>query len=341
MGKSKKTGEVSAAEEPRERTSGIAPSGLMVEPVPDATKDEFHLELGRSLDETERHINHVVKEKPDTLKTWRCAREVVEKFKPVPWFIWRISNYVFSRSGQINSVPEGMIMGLRRLLFAAASDLLLGSGKPVSNLKVATSLLRSDVIAAVSVVHAVCRRLATKEFERIWRPIIDDALLRAQIGYYVGRRCEHFGAGRGMLAGFAGRAGLAILIASGDLQQARHALEELAAGRDIGEVGLELYGCDPLQVSALMLSASGCGKDAAFGVVTYVSKEPLESLANNEQRAWLAAFTVCEKIRLGQQVLVPSDYWQLLEYTEAGEREQLVELAKTFVREGTNWAWIA
>ena len=46
-------------------------------------------------------------------------------------------------------------------------------------------ILPSDVVAASSVIHAVCRRLGTRQFERIWRPILDDAILRARIGYLV------------------------------------------------------------------------------------------------------------------------------------------------------------
>ncbi len=327
--------------ETKSRTNHRKASELVSEPTEDRDSERFSSELGRSLDEAESHIQAKVKEVPNALETWHRAREVVEKLKPVPWFVWRISNYVFSRSGQINPVPEGMVIGLRRLLFAAASDPVLGSGNPVSNLRVALGLVRSDVIAAVSVIHAVCRKLATREFERIWRPIIDDALLRAQIGFFIGGRSESFGPGRGMLAGFSGRAGLAILIATGDLEQARGALEELASGRDIGAVGLEIYGCDPLQVSALLLSVSGCGKDAAFGVVSYVSKEGVADLASPEQRSWLACFGVCEKVRTGLADELTSEQWDILDYANKEDRSQLIDMARGLVREGSSWDWIA
>ena len=88
-------------------------------------------------------------------------------------------------------------------------------------------------------------------------------------------------------------------------------MEELASGRDIGEVGLEIYGCDPLQVSAMMLSAGGCGRDAAFGTVSFAAKDGLAAVENEEQQVWLAAFTVCEKVRLGRTADLDERYWNI------------------------------
>ncbi len=323
-------------EDPRRSSAG----GLVVEPKEGKDQDQFNAELNRTLEETERQISTRMGGRPDALQAWQKARQVVEQFKPVPWFIWRLSNFVFSRPGQINVVPQGMVMGLRRLLFAAASDEILGSGTPVNNMRIALSALRSDIIAAVSVIHGVCRKLSSKDFERIWRPILEDAILRAQIGFFVGERRPGFGSGRGMLAGFSGRAGLAVLIASGDIEQARKALEELASGRDIGEVGLEIYGCDPLQISAMMLSAAGCGRDAAFGTVSFAAKDSLSAVENEEQQVWLAAFTICEKVRLGRSADLDDRLWNTLGYNDQQERDQLADMAKILVRNGTAWNWL-
>jgi len=296
--------------------------------------------IGLSLDETVIQAAALALSKPDAVKAWQKARVLVEEFRPIPWFIWRISNYVFGKSGQLNVVPEGMVMGLKKLMFAAASDSIMGSGQPVTNMKLALSTLRSDVIAASSVIHAICRRLATRQHERIWRPILDDALLRAQLGFFVGERRGSFGSGRGMLAGFAGKAGLAVLIASGDLEQARTALDRLAGGENVSTVGQEVYGCDALQVSAMMLSASGCGRDAGFGTVSYASQEQMEILENDEQKAWRAAFTICEKIRTNSESEIDDSLWLLLRYDEKDPRAHLVDMSKLLVRTGTNWSWL-
>lgn len=169
---------------------------------------------------------------------------------------------------------------------------------------------------------------------------MDDALLRCEIGYLVGERVPTFGAGRGMLAGFAGRCGLAILIACGTLDQARKALELLAGGSEIKNVGLNVYGCDPLQVSAMTLSAAGCGRDAAFGTVRYASPEAMLLTENQEQFQWLSAFTVVEKVRIGREREVDEKYWEALGFVLGQDRGDLVEVAESLARKGHSFSWI-
>ncbi len=321
-----------------------ASGGLVVEPEGDLSEsDSFARQLEETLRETEAEVKEAgrIRSLEDQITSWGAARELVNSFKPVPWFIWRLSNYVLGRAGKISPITEGLVFGMRRLIFAAASDKVLGSGEKVNNVRRALQLLPPDVISAVSVIHAVCRRLHTRQFERIWRPIIDDALLRCQIGFYIGQVKAEFGPGRGMLAGFAGRCGLAILIASGELEQARMALEMLAGGADISEVGVRIYECDPLQVSALTLSAAGCGRDAAFGTVAYASDDPLAVVQNEPQKCWLAAFTIAENVRMFTLDKVDVSLLEVLGYSGAREQEELAELVKMLVRRGHGWNWLA
>ena len=273
-------------------------------------------------------------------KSWAKARKIVEDFKPVPWFIWRLSNYVLGSAGQTKTVTDGALIGLRRLVFAAASDSFLGAGKKVNSIHRAIDILSPDVIAAVAVVHGVCRRLATCQFERIWRPILDDAILRAQIGFLVGERKREFGAGRGMLAGFAGRSGLAILIATGELDQARKALEMLAAGKEISHVGLQVYGVDPLQVSAMTLSAAGCGREAAFGTVRYATPTLPSEVSDTEQFHWLSAFTITECIRTGRTRDIKDHFWESLGYMIGQDRGDLIAVTESMLRKGHTIPWI-
>jgi hypothetical protein len=272
--------------------------------------------------------------------TWQRARQIVEDFRPVPWFIWRISNFVFGTPGEIRVIPEGLVFGLRRLLFAAASDSLLGGSEKVTDVATAMRVLPSDVIAAASVIHALCRKLASKHLERMWRPILDDSLIRAQIGHRVGAQNPNFGAGRGMLAGFAGRVGFAILLATGDEQQAQAAMEKLAVGVSARDVGVSIYGCDPIQVSAMTLSAAGCGRDCAFGMVSYAIDRPGCCLANQDQAHWLAAFAITENVRLNTTQQLGEDTWEFLNFLKLEERTALIDQAKNHIRRGHGWQWM-
>lgn len=320
-----------------------SPGDLIVEPE-EGDRAEFSSQLERTLEETERQARRIGAQAsaPDRDRSWERAREIVADFRPAPWFIWRLVNFVLGQSGQINSISEGLVFGLRRLIFAAASDPVLGCGEKVNDVRQALKIVPADVIAATALIHAVCRRMHSRPFERIWRPVLDDALLRARIGHRVGMYDPQFGPGRGMLAGFAGRCGLAVLISSGELDQARQALEMLATGAPINKVGLGVYQCEPLHVSALLLSAGGCGRDAAFGTAGYSLRDYGVAAGENlDQQKWLAAFVICEGVRLMKEDLVDEGSWTVLGFVNTLDREALFSETRKAVRQGHGWNWMA
>lgn len=308
----------------------------------DLSDEQFEDQLERTLKETEEAVLEVTgaRDGTDEAFAWHASRHVVEEFKPVPWFIWRLCNFVLGKSGQIGEITEGMVFGLRKLLFAAASDPSIGAGGNVSSMRQALQILPSDVVASVGVIHAICRRLSKKPHERIWRPLLDDALLRARIGVEIGLQRPQFGPGRTMLAGFAGRCGLSILISSGDLDQARKSLELLATGLGIQDVGLKVYKCDPLQISAMTLSACGCGRDAAFGTASFASENPQNVVQNDEQMCWLAAFSITEYVRRGKPEGIDPKFWEILGYTNQADIDGIFVGTKKVVRRGHGWDWI-
>lgn len=304
---------------------------------------EFEAGIAAELDRTESSARQVGALEPESLesRSWHRAREVVSAFKPTPSVIWRLANYVFGKPGEIRPISEGFVFGLRKFLYAISSDPILGAGEPIKDVRRALKVVAPDVLAAGAVIHAISRRLAAKQFERIWRPILDDALLRANIGFMVGERCAAFGSGRGMLAGFSGRSGLAVLISSGSMDEARRALEGLATGEDIAVVGLNVYGCNPLQVSAMLLSASGVGKDAAFGSVSYALRDRApQTLSNVEQERWLAAFTITELMRMNQPAAIGAERWRVLDLADERDQNDLIDRVKPLLRRGHRWQWI-
>ena len=313
---------------------------LLSEPESSVETEKYAREVQQALERVrDEALSFNQRNKDEDMQSLFGVTELVQKFHPVPWFVWRLSNYVFS-GGTKASVPEGLVLGLRRLLFAAASDRVLGSGEKVNSMRQALEVLPPDVTAALAVIHAVSKRLQTKPFERIWRPILDDALLRAHIGYYVGMSCDDFGSGRGMLAGFAGRAGLAILISSGAMEQAGAALSALAEGGSIAQVGQSFYGCDPLQVSAMLLSASGCGRDAALGAISYSRPSEARIVQSDSQQRWLAAFSIIEATRTGAMSVVSDSLWQIMQISTQEDRKHLRTLAQDAIHEGHGWDWL-
>jgi len=277
---------------------------------------------------------------PHASKSWQRARELVQEFQPVPWVIWKLSKYAIGTNEKINKLVEPSVLGLRRLLFAAASDRVLGAGEKIADVRTALQVLPSDVVAAVAVIHGICRRLHSFENERFWRPVLEDALLRAHLGFYVGQVKEDYGPGRGMLAGVAGRIGYAVLLASGDSDKAARAQELVASGHDLQQSTLEVYGIDHLHVGALIMSAAGCGRDAAFGIVAFASHDQRRNALNSFQLRWLACIALIDGIRMGTIEGVDQGYWEELCFSKESDRNDLLDLARMAIRRGHGWNWI-
>ncbi len=316
------------------------PSALVIEADAGAPAEEFAAQLSKTLAETESEVIAATgKNSEGGVESWHRARVIVEQFKPAPWFIWRLSNFVFSNSAQVGVLPQGFMLGLRRLLFAAASDSILGVGGKVNNVHKALKILRAEVIGAISVIHSISRKLQGGQHERIWRPILDDAILRAQIGYILGSSAASFDPGRMMLAGFAGRCGLAIQISTGSLEQAHKSLDLLSKGEELRRVGLKVYQAEPLQVSAMVLTAAGCGRDAAFGTVNFAVRTNSEGLEPTQLK-WLAAFSVVEYLREGKIGKISEEFWHTLGFNDKDVRNELNEQIKKMVRKGHEWGWL-
>jgi hypothetical protein len=244
------------------------------------------------------------------------------------------------RPGKVNKLSDGNLFGLKKLVLNIGKDRILGKGGNVLTTRAVIDSVPSDVIAAAAVVHALGRRLQTKDYQAVWGPILDDALVRTQIGFFVGTMCDGFGPGRGMLAGLAGRVGLAVLIATGDADQAQASITLLASGRQIENVALDIYGCEPIHVAALILSAAGCGRDAVLGVTAFSMSQAHQRSLKGEQARWLAALAITEHVRAGTMEQVPEPTWALMGYDNPEVRKELDQIITTLKRRGHGWNWM-
>lgn len=274
-------------------------------------------------------------------RSWRIAASMVNRYRPVPQLVWPIVHAVYGRSGEIGEPDPLMFSTVSQLIIRASADRTLHpdslDAKSIS-LPEAIRTIGTDVAAAICLIHAICRRVSNTVSERVSRPILDDALLRAHIGFYVGRLSRSCGPGRGLIAGFAGRCGLAVQIAAGDTEQAGRALTGMASGQEMSEICNNVYGCDPLEVAALSFISGGCCRDIAFGISSY-SKKGKEQLLDSEQKKWLALFTVIEGSRMGQGAQLDGELWETLGY-DAARKEELGALIVKAQRRGHGWQWI-
>jgi hypothetical protein len=272
--------------------------------------------------------------------SWSVAADVVKKIIPVPRLFWIIIHSVYGKSGEVREVDPMTFSMLENLIIKAIEDKDLVK-KPVNekvNLSRAVEALGSDVSASLCFVYSLSRRVSSHLNERIYRAIMDDALLRTRLGVMVGSEVPHIGIGKSLLAGFAGRAGLAVQLASGTEEEAKKALSGLATGKDISKVCYEVYGCDSLQVAALSLVAGGFSKDIALGIAAY-SLPAEELIPGTEQYNWLSLFSVLENLRINKLDSVPQDYWDNLGI-DSDIREKIEISSQKVFRGGHKFNWI-
>jgi hypothetical protein len=275
----------------------------------------------------------------DAKSAWQLARNKVEKFKPLPWFIWRLSNSVFTKTSGQEEINEGMLLGLRRLVFAAASDPVLGTGSKVNILKKALTILRPDVIAAVAILHCICKRLPHFGNQRVWQTMLDDGLINSQIGFEVGRISKNFSLGRALLAGSASKIGLAILVATGDSRQAQELMEEFSTGRSPESACLKVYGCDASQIAAVLLAYCGCGTDSASGISqSNLSANSIQQLSPSVA-AWAASSKVIKILTDNKDKESLNPYLNILG-AEPSASIELTNKSKQLQRNGHSWEWL-
>jgi len=295
--------------------------------------------LQRNLEDLTRAITSSFRMGNATLQSWTVARQLVEGFG-LSWVVWRLAFYIFS-SDKKKKLNEGFLIGFDSILMQMAKDPVLGmDGGEVSTREIIENV-PEDIIAATIVIYAICKKLKGQNHERIWRPMLEDALVRARIGLMIGFVDKNFGCGRGMLAGFASRCGLVILLATGSLEQAKETLDQLTYGKDISEVGIKIYGCEPLQVSSMLFAAVGCGRSAAFAIASFSYGIKFASIeySSGVERKWRAAFALCEAIRKHQSAEGHDELWDSLGFNNMTQRSKFVETARVIIKNGHQWEW--
>lgn len=313
-------------------------------PVPES---EFERVLEEDLSEAREELQarEAASPRHTNQETWQQAGRMIKEFRPVPWPLWVMIRSVLGSGEGVKLAESSVFAPAEPIVDNALQDLTLGqfalgidnvSGLPLSE---RLKLLKPDVGAALAFIYSVCRRVTSSHNERIWRPILDDALLRAQIGYFVGARNENFGVGRGMVAGFSGRSGLAIQIASGTERQAERSIEFLALGREISEVGLSTYACEPLQVSAMALVAAGLPHQAAYGTARFERRHDTIQPDSLEYR-WLSALTITEHMRTGNSEMIRPEHWAAVGFNQGSARDALQVATRQLLRRGHSWRFL-
>jgi hypothetical protein len=275
---------------------------------------------------------------PELTRSWTRSKVLLKEFPPVCWTVWRLCKFVFGQNKGASVPPVGLLMGTDRVIGSLCLNDVLGLGGPMESLGKAVSALDPSIIGATFVLHNICRRLSTKDLKNVWATMLDDALVRARIGLELARGNPDFSLGRGMLAGFSGRIGMVVLIASGNHQQASQCLQRLASGGLFKEVGMEVYGIDPNHVTAQILILAGLGQDPAVGTLAFGNDK--FKVLKEEQNLWRAAMVIIDASRMLQYEKIDEEDWARFDLAPGNRREEFRRLVKGIIGKGHDWDFI-
>jgi hypothetical protein len=286
-------------------------------------------------------IADIFKDRPVLAKSWVTAEEILDKFQITPFSVKRIANLSLGCNDRIFVPPATLFLGHELALKWLQFDEHISAEKDLSTCSDIKSLIDNcgaDVVVVCLVIHSICRGLAKQPLRRIWSAMLDDALIRARIGYLVASNRECFGAGRGMLVGLISRIGLAILLATGGQQRATKTLKLLAEGRLVKEATYSCYGCDSLYLSALILLNYGLGQDATLGILSYGSSyfKPV----NEYQEDWHDCFIIVEMAKMGVFEKIPETILQRFNLDSARKLGLFRKNVQEIIRNGHKLQWI-
>jgi hypothetical protein len=282
---------------------------------------------------------------PDTIgkssPSWIKAAEIIKKVRPVPWAFWVLIRSVWGvKNAEKVDLDSSHFTVVEQLVLRAVMDeeLVLAPCKRKGQFSDSFKSLGAATTASLCYIHAICKRVSIGLPERVYKALIEDALLRARLGVVLSQFSPRVSIGAGILVGFSGRAGLAIQLASGTEVQASEALKSMATGQDIGDTGMSIYGCDPLQVGALAMIAGGCNKAIASGISAFGDNRE-EVLIGSEQYDWMLIFSFIEKLRIGKLDQISESDFEYLAIN-SDDKKELQSKAKQVFRMGHNFDWL-
>ncbi len=309
----------------------------------DIVEGEFENKISEDLAKTKEVFQNIEKSKwGGSSPGWDIAHKVVTKVRPIPWIFWTMIRSAYGRAGvDYLSVDPVNFSVVENMIFRARYELEI-TKNPDSKLKrnftESVNILGADTVAAFCFIHALTKRVSNQLSDRIFKAIIEDAFIRARLGLVLSDFSNIIRPGMGLIAGFAGRAGLAVLLSSGKEEQAKRALNGLATGKDITQMGFEVYGCDPLQVAALSLIAGGCHSDIAIGISLFSGKRD-DSTLDDEKSLWLATFSAIEHMRIGKFDNISPEILSRLGIIESDIPNLLTSIQLVF-RQGHGLGWL-
>ncbi len=242
----------------------------------------------------------VADELGSTTKSWDVARESILALKPIPWFIWRIGNQVFSQDNRVGELPEGMLYGLRNILNSCLKDpslsaLLPKSARPEKiSVRELLQVLPTDTLAAFIIMHAIARKIiGIPQLQRL-QGLSNDCLNAARLGEQLGVLLPLQGTGRAMLLSFIRKCSPLLPLSGSTETEVVGVRTQLSTGVPLEQAIENVTGVSPLRICALLCASAGLSVSAVSNVARIASGMPA-SLPE-----WHALLEVPNRLLLGE-----------------------------------------
>jgi hypothetical protein len=167
-------------------------------------------------------------------------------------------------------------------------------------LTAAVEILGPKAAAVMLAINCICERtLDSGPANRIWSPLFKEMMSEIEIGYHFGTTVQRVGHERGMLIGFSRLSGLALLLIRFPEQFVTWYTE--TGGKGTPQQALKAFGCEPYQVSSILMQHLGLGTDVAL-----VTASTLGNLDNTvvevkpTMQSWRATFRWLQALKNGE-----------------------------------------
>ena len=205
-----------------------------------------------------------------------------------------------------------------KCLLRAANLPQLNETAQAPELQAAVDILGAKASAVVLAINYICERtLDSGPPNRVWAPLFKEMMSEIEIGYHLGLSVDRVGHDQGMIVGFSRLAGLAVLLRKFPEAFTDWYLETNGIGS--AESALRAFGCEPYQVSSILMQHLGLGTEVALATASTIGG--LSTVAvelHPKMQTWTATYQwlqalkngheapACEQSRLTFQELLPT-----------------------------------
>jgi hypothetical protein len=235
--------------------------------------------------------------------SWAVAMEVVRTSAKIPLNLPHILRTCWHGTVQTREflhLLAGPGLPLDCLLRAAHIPYQEGPAS-AEQLHAAVDILGVKASAVMLAINSLCERtLNSGPANRVWSPLFKEMMSEIEVGYHLGTSVERVGHEQGMLVGFSRIAGLAVLLIRYPDAFARWYGE--TGGRGDPEATLKAFGCEPYQVSSVLMQHLGLGAEIALATATTLGEIDAEVIETRPSfRDWSATYRWIHALKNGEE----------------------------------------